>query len=365
MGNRRTMRVVIVGASGNVGTALLRRLSGMAEVDDVVGVARRVPPAGPPYSQARWVSCDIGDPDAASKLVDVFAGAAAVVHLAWQIQPSQQPRRLQRSNVHGSRVVAEAAVRAGVPALVYASSIGAYAPGPPERRVDEHWPVEGIPGSVYSQQKVAVERILDRVERENPALRVVRLRPALIFQREAGAQIQRYFLGSLVPASLLRSRRLPVVPLPRGIRTQCVHADDVAQAYAQAVVSDVRGAFNVATEPVLDGDLIAQVLGGRRIPVPWSVLSLVAGASWILRLQPTDPGWVWLAHHAPLLDTTRARTELGWTPQYDAQTALAKLIDGLATGVGTASPALRERDGLAVRAGQLVRGRLPGHGSRY
>src|SRR3712207_3157100 len=110
------MRVVVVGASGNAGTALLRRLSGVAEVDEVVGVSRRMPPDGAPYQSARWVTCDIGGPDAVGELVDAFRGADAVVHLAWQIQPSQQPKVLHRTNVVGSRNVAEATVRAGAPA---------------------------------------------------------------------------------------------------------------------------------------------------------------------------------------------------------------------------------------------------------
>jgi nucleoside-diphosphate-sugar epimerase len=356
---------VVVGASGNVGTALLRRLAGTAEVDEVVGVARRPPADGTPYDTARWVACDIGAPGAATTLADAFRGAAAVVHLAWQIQPSQQPKRLQRTNVHGSRNVAEATVRAGVPALVYASSVGAYQPGPKDRRVDETWPVGGVPGSVYSQQKGLVERILDAVEADNPNLRVVRVRTALVFQYDAGAQITRYFLGPWAPASLLRGRRVPIVPLPKIIKVQCVHAADVGDAYARAVLSDLRGPVNIAADPVLDPATIARVLSGRPVPLPVPVLTWAAALTWLARLQPSDPGWVWLARHAPLLDTTRARAELGWTPRYDAVTALTDLIDGMAAGAGTASPALRPRASVPARLAAVARGRLPGHGARY
>jgi len=355
----------VVGASGNVGTALLRRLSVVSEIDEIVAVARRIPPDGSPYQAAHWVSCDIGAPDAARELADVFRGAAAVVHLAWQIQPSQQPKRLQRTNVHGTRHVAEAVLRAGVPALVVASSVGAYEPGPKHRRVDESWPVGGVPGSMYSQQKALQERILDEIEHANPELRVVRLRPGLIFQHDAGGQIARYFLGPWAPVSLLRERVVPVVPLPAQLRVQCVHAADVAEAYTRAVLSDVRGAFNVATEPVLDPPTIARLLQGRSVSVPSSLLTWAAGATWLTRLQPTDPGWIWLAMNAPLLDSTRARVELGWAPQFDALTALTDLIDGLAAGAGTASPALRPRAPLPGRLAALARGRLPGHGEFY
>jgi UDP-glucose 4-epimerase len=359
------VRVVVVGASGNVGTALLRRLAGVNEIDEIVGVARRIPPDWEPYEAARWVACDIGAEDAGRELADVFDGAAAVVHLAWQIQPSQDPKRLQRTNVHGTRHVAEAVLRAGVPALVVASSVGAYQPGPKRRRVDESWPVGGVPGSLYSQQKGLQERILDRFEHDHPDLRVVRMRTALIFQHDAGGQIARYFLGPFAPVSALRARHVPLVPLPPTLRLQCVHASDAAEAYTRAVLSDARGAFNVAAEPVLDPATIARLLGGRAVPVPPTLFTLAAGATWLTRLQPTDPGWIWLAMHAPVLDSTRARVELGWAPQYDALTALTDLVDGLATGAGTASPALRPRAPMPGRLAAIARGRLPGHGSRY
>jgi len=124
------MRVVVVGATGNAGTALLRRLAREPAVAEITGVARRVPAgdAGPPYQDAAWHTIDIGEPRAVA-LTEAFRGAGAVVHLAWQIQPSHDRRQLRRTNVDGTAHVAEATVRAGVPALVVASSVGAYAPG--------------------------------------------------------------------------------------------------------------------------------------------------------------------------------------------------------------------------------------------
>lgn len=356
------MRIVVVGASGNMGTALLRRLADEPGVDRVVGVSRRMPPDQPPYEAAEWVTCDIGGDGAVEELTTAFAGADAVVHLAWQIQPSQQPKVLHRTNVVGSRHVFEAVLRAGMPALVVASSVGVYSPGPKDRTVDESHPRQGIAGSLYSQQKAAVEDLLDEVESTHPSLRVVRLRPGLIFQYEAGGQIARYFLGPLAPVGLLRHRRVPVLPLPRSMRFQCVLAGDVADAYTRAIRSDARGAFNVATDPVLDPSTIAGLLGGRAVPVPTALLTWAAGASWVTRLQPTDPGWIWMATQVPLMDTTRARTELGWLPKYDSLTAMTDLLEGMAAGAGTASPALRPR---ALLRDRLGRGHLPGHGTHY
>ncbi|HLL69156.1 MAG TPA: NAD-dependent epimerase/dehydratase family protein [Micromonosporaceae bacterium] len=359
------MRIVVVGASGNAGTALLRRLQRESDVE-IVGVARRPPEsAQAPYDAVRWHHCDIGTPGAVPGLQALFTGADAVVHLAWQIQPSHDQAVLHRTNVGGSRAVIEATVRAGVPALVYASSVGTYAPGPKDRFVDETWPATGVPGSSYSRDKAEVEALLDRAEAEHPELRVVRLRPALIFQHDVGTEIMRYFVGPFVPVGLLRYQRLPLVPANRRLRLQAVHADDVADAYARALLGDARGAFNIAADPVLTPRLAASEFSGRRVPVPDALLKVAANLSWRARLQPVDPGWVDLALSAPLMATGRAQRELGWTPSVDAVSALRDLFAGMAARAHTESPALSGTPWMSGRLGGLLRGRLPGHGNPY
>jgi nucleoside-diphosphate-sugar epimerase len=129
--------VVVVGASGNVGTALARRLDEERDIE-LVGVARRVP-ARRAVPVADWRARDIGRDD----LTEVFSGADAVVHLAWQIQPSHDLARLTLTNITGSARVFDAVARAGVATLVYASSVGTYARGPKSGRVDESWPTDG------------------------------------------------------------------------------------------------------------------------------------------------------------------------------------------------------------------------------
>jgi nucleoside-diphosphate-sugar epimerase len=361
------MRVVVTGASGNVGTALLRRLSEEPRIEALTAVARRIPPAhaGPPYDAAQWRRVDVGGEDAVEALTDLFTGAAAVVHLAWQIQPSHDRAQLRRTNVRGSLHVAEAAVRAGVPALVVASSVGAYAPGPKDRRVDEEWPVTGVPGSSYSEDKAAQEAVLDDLARRHPRLRLVRLRPGLTFQRDAASEIARFFVGPLAPLGLLRAGRLPAVPAHPRLRVQAVHADDVADAYARAVLSDVRGAFNIAAEPVLDAESLAARFGGAAVPVPPGLLQAAATVTWHARLQPTEPGWVGLATRSPLMSWRRAESGLGWRPRVSALDALAELIDGMAHRAGAATAPLRPRPDAGARLGALFAGRLPGHGDPY
>jgi UDP-glucose 4-epimerase len=324
------MRVVVIGATGNVGVRVVDALARRDEVREIVGVARRRPDMQPP--KTRYVAADIRH----ANLVSLFGGADAVVHLAWMIQPARDERTTYSTNVEGSRRVARAVIEAGVPALVYASSIGTYAPGP-KRPVDESWPATGISSSYYSRHKAAVERYLADLGAARPELRIVALRPGLIFQRGAASEIQRLFLGPFFPAAAANRRLVPILPVPRGFAVQAVHTEDVAEAYALAVTGDVRGALNVAADPVLDASALGVALEARTVAVPAAAVRALAAVTFRLHLQPTEPGWVDLALKTPLMATDRLRA-LGWSPQHTATDALRELLDGMRdrTGMPTA-----------------------------
>jgi UDP-glucose 4-epimerase len=335
------MRIVVTGATGNVGTSVVTALAADERVREIVGLARRLPRWSPPRTQ--WVRADVtGTP-----LEPVLAGADAVIHLAWLIQPSRDEAMLRAVNVDGSRRVFEAAAAAGVPALVHASSVGVYSPGPKDRAVDESWPRAGVPTSFYSRHKAEVEGILDGFE---DRLRIVRLRPALIFKREAASEIRRLFAGPLLPSPLLHPRAIPVLPLPEGLAVQAVHSHDVGEAYRLAATSpDARGAYNVAAEPVLDGPELARLLGARSVKVPARAVRAAAALTWRARLQPTPPGWLDMGLGVPLLDSRRAREELGWVPRHGAGEALLELLDGLRRSAGFDTPPLARHAGGRLR----------------
>jgi UDP-glucose 4-epimerase len=351
------MRVVVTGASGNVGTSLLNALAGEPAVSSVVGLARRRPQVE--MAKTTWVTADVVDDD----LVTHFRGADVVVHLAWLIQPSHDPFAMWRVNVVGSERVLRAVAEAGVGALVCASSVGAYSPGPKDRAVDESWPTHGITTSFYSRDKAYQERLLDLFERDHPTVRVVRLRPALTFKREAASEIRRFFLGPLVPGSLLKAEAIPVVPRVKRLRTQAVHAYDVGEAYRLAIVGDARGPFNLAADPVLDADTLAALLDARPVRVPAAVLKLGAAATWRLRLQPVSAGWIDLALQSPLLDASRARAELGWRPRFSATETLDDLLAGLREGAGVPTPPLDPRSSGPLRMREFRTGVGGGDGT--
>jgi UDP-glucose 4-epimerase len=352
-------RVVVTGASGNVGSALVRAL--LASGDEVVGVVRRPPPAGTPgWDDVEWVVADLST-ECHQELLGAFRGADAVVHLVWGFQPTHDIDYLHEVGVGGTRRVLAAVADAAVPHVVHQSSLGAYAPRRDLTPVDETWPTTGIASSPYSRHKVAAERLVESFTADHPEVVVTVTRPGIVGQRSAGSGQLRYFFPTVVPPAVLRL--LPVLPLDGQVAVPVVHADDLAAAIRTAIHGRVGGPFNLAAE-TLDADAIASLLGARRIPVPSSLVRGAVAASWHLRLQPVDAGWVDMAHQVPVLDSSRAHAELGWTPSYDAMAALAEAVVGMAETGHDATPALRRRtiaDGLirAVRDGPVARRRQP------
>lgn len=296
------LRVAVTGATGNIGTSVVQALSDDDRVRSIRGVARRRSTWSCP--KLEMVTADVAEDD----LDGVFADVDVIIHLAWLFQPTHDEVTTWRANVLGSLRVFEAAARSGAKALVYSSSVGAYSPGRDNTPVTESWPTHGWPGAAYTREKAYLERALDVVERDSPDLRVARLRPAFVFKREAASEQRRLFAGPLLPA-----------------------------------LTDARGAYNVAADPVVDTSIIAELLHARTVRVPAGPVRVALAAAWRLHLVPASPGLFDAVLRLPLMDSTRARVELGWSPRFTATEAVQEFLSGLAEGAGMATPPLRSR----------------------
>ncbi|WP_282795683.1 NAD-dependent epimerase/dehydratase family protein [Streptomyces sp. CC224B] len=359
-------RIVVTGATGNVGLSVVRALTADPSVNSVLGLARRLPDEK--TAGAEWASVDLGasggpggsggqsgsggqgepfegDPEraAVAELAEHFAGADAVVHLAWQLQPARDPATTWRTNVLGSVRVFRAVAAAGVPALVYASSVGAYSPGPKDRAVTEAWPTHGWPEAAYCREKAYLERVLDAFEREHPQIRVVRMRPAFLFKEESASQQRRLFAGRFKPGQLARPDLLPVLPDIPGLRIQALHTEDAARAYRLAALGDARGAFNLAADPPLDAQVLGELFHARVVRVPRRAARSALAAAWGLRLVPASPQLFDAVLRLPVMDCARARAELGWRPEHTATEAVEELLHGMRHGAGAPTPPLTGR----------------------
>lgn len=345
------MRVVVVGATGNVGTSILRSLETEGGVDSILGLARRLP--GLRVPKVEWASADVTKDDLAAH----FRDADAVVLASWLVQPSRDLNKLWMVNVEGTMRAARAAAEAGVPAILYVSSVGAYSPGPKDRSVDESWPTGGVEGSYYAKQKAEVERRLDHFEKKHPETRVVRMRPGLVFKKEAAHGIRRLFGGPLVPGFLADPRIINLFPDIENLRSQVVHSYDVGEAFRLAIINgDSRGAFNLAAEPPLDAAEIGRILDARTFRFPAKAARAGANLAWRLRLQPVSPDWLDMSLNVPIMSTERARKELGWEPEHTSADALLDLMEGLRTGAGLDTPPLSPETGGKLRIREFATG---------
>ncbi|MEU2037004.1 NAD-dependent epimerase/dehydratase family protein [Nocardia niwae] len=349
------MKVVVTGASGNVGTALLRALRD--DDCEIVGITRRVPDrAYEPYAAVRWVACDIGATGSAGMLRSACTGADVLVHLAWAIHPRRGDPPMRRTNSIGTENVLRAAAETAVPQVVAASSCAAYAPAERWRRVSEGLPLSGVPGSAYSMSKAELETRLDRFEASHPEVRVARIRPCGIAQSEAAAELADWILPPWLPRRLVGTRLIPI-PLWRDFRLQLVHSSDVASAIRRIMHQRAAGAFNIAAEPCLGADALAAMFGGFRLPAPRRALEAAAWTGWRTGLLPLHPAWLTLADRTCLIDSTKARRELGWTPCFGAHDICTELVSAIRAGQTGHSPPL-----APVRETRFGR---PSHQSQY
>lgn len=160
------------------------------------------------------------------------------------------------------------------------------------------------------------------------------MRPAFLFKEESASGQRRIFAGRFFPGQLVRPDLLPLLPEFEGLRFQVLHTEDAADAYRKALLADVRGAFNLAAEPVIDAAVLGELLNARPVRVPARTVRGALSAAWRLRLVPASPGLFDALRHMPLLATERARRELEWEPSRSSVEALEAFLRGVRAGTG-------------------------------
>jgi nucleoside-diphosphate-sugar epimerase len=325
-----SLTVAVTGPTGEIGLPFIGRLEQVPEVGRIVAMARRpFDPAEHGWRKTTYQQGDICDRSSVDALV---AGADVVVHLAFIVVKATPGSH--DINVEGSRNVFEATAAAGAKRLVYTSSVAAYGYGcGDDTRLTEEMPAAGTTAHAYSQQKAEVESVLaDALAGAETEAYV--FRPCIV----AGPQSQA-LLNALpyiqveerIPATLTDALgRLPwVAPLlpDHGILIQLVHHDDVADALIAAVIGKgPPGIYNLAGDGELTIADIADELGWHAIKIPRQAVDLTAGI--ISRIPPLEvpAGWLEMMRASILMDTSLAKSELGWQPAHDAAATLREMV---------------------------------------
>lgn len=330
------MRVVVVGASGNIGTALLEQLGQETSVAEISAVARRLPSSSSSPATVTWHQGNIATDD----LDTILAGADAVIHLAWLFQPTHRPAETWANNVVGTARLLEAVERCQVTSLVVSSSVAAYSPRQGDEPVDETWSTHGASTAAYAREKAYVERLLDAFEARVTHCTVTRLRPAFVFHRRAATQQRRLFMGPLVPGSIVRPGLIPVFPAPKGLLLQTVHSRDVATAISSAILARTPGAVNICADEILTPAHVASLLEARLATVPARLARAALKGAWSAHAVPANPELLDALLAVPMMSNAKAKAEWGWAPTVSAADALSEFFEGLRGGDGHPTPPL-------------------------
>jgi UDP-glucose 4-epimerase len=326
------LKVAVTGPTGEIGKPLLEELELRAGVGTVLGMARSpFDPAEEGWKKVTYRRGDILDRGA---LAALFDGADVAVHLAFAIFGSRDETR--QVNLQGTRNVFEAAINAGVKRLVYASSVAAYGFHPDNPQpLSEDIPARGSEGFYYSRQKAELEDLLDELLLGSGVEAYV-FRPCIVAGPRATMLIEQTVeavrVGDPVPLVRKGVEKLPLVapilPDP-GTPIQLVHHDDVAQAMGAAICGDgPPGVYNLADEGEVQVRDIARALGWRWVPVPRPAVTLGTAAARRFSFASPKLEWAIAADTPVLMDTTKARRDLAWKPQHDAQGTLAETVAG-------------------------------------
>jgi UDP-glucose 4-epimerase len=332
------LTVAVTGPTGDIGRAAVRALEQAPEVERIVGMARRpFDPADLGWERAEYRQGDVLDRESVDALVE---GADVVVHLAFIILGDDEETR--EINVRGSRNVFEAAVAAGASRLVYTSSVAAYGfhrenPQPLTEDVEPR----GTEGFYYSAQKAELEGLLDELVSGSDIESYV-LRPCIVAGNDATTLIDEVvdmmsLNGALAPFQrMLQALPVvaPVLPDP-GVPFQLVHNDDVATAVRSAALGrGTPGVYNLAAEETLTSADIAAALGWRSLPVPSLAVDAATSVLTNAPLMPARAGWINAFSVPVVMDTSRARDQLGWTPEHGAHATLDETVEA-ARAAGT------------------------------
>jgi len=314
------LTVAVTGPTGTFGLALMPLLQGDDRVDRVIGIARRAfDPAERGWTKMEYRRGDVRDADA---LRTCFDGAEVVVHLAFLILSGGR-ETTRAINVEGTLNAFHAAADVGVKRFVYASSVAAYGFHRDNPiGISEDWATRPADRLFYAQEKAELEHLLQQEAATRPQTALYLLRPPIVLGPDAvGAKVAiPTVLAPLARAVGAARWRLPGLPaLAPDLPLQLIHQEDVAEALRLCVVgAGAHGAYNIAADDVVTFVDAARELGLRAVRLPGGPVASLARAVVKLPYLPSAAQWVEILSHPAIMDTTKAKTQLGWRPRHTA-----------------------------------------------
>lgn len=299
------MKILVTGASGFLGAALVRHLAGSGA--DVLSGGRHPAASGADqhYRQLDLANCQ-------ESMEAALAGADAVVHLAWSSTPSvsnRAPVNDLMTNVAGTVRLFDACARSGVRRIVFASSGGQVYGDADSTAIDEATATN--PKSAYGIGKLACEKYLALYG----ALRGIGTMSLRIANLYGPGQSMKDGFG-VIPTFMNRLVNHETVQIFGDGATvrDFVYIDDVVDALARAVDSPASGVLNISSGVgVSIAEIVTRLEG----------ITGLAGKRQFLPARPSDPMAIVLAN-------ANAMAALGWQPGVAFPVGLARTVRALA-----------------------------------
>jgi nucleoside-diphosphate-sugar epimerase len=300
------MRVLLTGATGLIGSRVLKRLLARGETVNVLALPETLDLL-PKDTRLKVIKGDLDETDA---LTRATKGVGIVYHVAGLIAGST-PQELVRVNVQGTENLLNASVKSRVRRFVYTSSVSVYSPAP----YPYMWPItEDSPlkahGSEalknYGQSKIDAEALIQRTHREHD-LEFVIIRPPTVYGPGA------HFVHKMIKQIMTR----PFMALSGNGQLgymQWIHVDDLAEAIVLAgtVPKAANEVFNVAGGEIITAPTIAaNILKTDRPDLGIDVS----------RYQTASPG-----NYGMRFDISKAQEKLGFTPQVKFRDGLTEML---------------------------------------
>jgi nucleoside-diphosphate-sugar epimerase len=319
--------VAVTGVAGFLGRRLLSMLDDDASVERVIGIDVSEPATG--STKLEFHQMDVRD----ARLAKMLPGVDTLVHLAFVVDPMRDEERMREMNVDGTRNVLEAAGATGVAKLVYTSSAMVYGAHPDnDFPLRESSPLRANPGYSYAWHKLETERMIEAFCEDNPEVVVAILRPAIPF----GANVQN-FISRLLEAPRITRVKGYEPPM------QFVHEEDVASALHFAVINELSGAFNVASDGWLTADELLDLSGKKTVELPEAVAFSLAERLWRIGVSEAPPGELNYLMHPWVVDNSALKAA-GWAPAHTNQEALAETLEAHRPWVALGRARVRKDD---------------------
>ena len=329
--------VAVTGASGYLGSRLVRTLCADERVEKVLGFDLRAPD----FRADKFVFdvLDLRDERLASRL----PGVDVLVHLAFVMDPIEDQAKMRDVNVNGSQNIFTCASESGVGKIIYTSSAVAYGAHPDnEVPLTEESPLRANLDFSYAAHKLEVEYIAREFRSDHPEVCFTVFRPAIVF----GAGVDNAW-SRFIEAPVLLAVKDHAPPF------QFVHEDDVVAALVFAVYGHLDGDYNLTPRGWLESDEASGLIGRGRTELSERVAFSLMDRLWAKGLTDAPSGMLHYVMH-PWVMSGAKLAEAGFVCERSNADTLKEVLAHLRPYVRIGRSRMRRstiRRGAAAAAG--------------